>query len=139
MLLSFVSICREDADLTKRYENTDNENIPKKILWLGQSQRVLKSFPTEAKIIADNQLALVQLGREPNNWKTMSIVGPGAMEIRISQQGQYRVIFVAKFPEAVYVLHVFQKKTQKTSKYDLNRARDAYAQIQEIRKKTTSN
>ncbi len=139
MLLSFVSICREDADLTKRYENTDNANIPKKILWLGQSQRVLKSFPTEAKIIADNQLALVQLGREPNNWKTMSIVGPGAMEIRISQRGQYRVIFVAKFPEAVYVLHVFQKKTQKTSKYDLNRARDAYAQNQEIRKKTTSN
>lgn len=49
----------------------------------------------------------------------MPAVGRGVREIRIHHRGQYRVVYVAKFEEAVYVLHAFQKKTQKTRKQDI--------------------
>ena len=49
---------------------------------------------------------------------------------RIMDEGQYRVIYVAKFAEAVYVLHAFQKKTQKTRKQDIDAAKQALKQLQ---------
>jgi predicted XRE-type DNA-binding protein len=62
-----------------------------------------------------------------SDWKPMSTVGAGAGEIRIKDEaGIYRVIYVAKFEEAVYVLHVFEKKTQKTRKADIALAKARY-------------
>jgi phage-related protein len=56
---------------------------------------------------------------EPDDWKPFDSVGAGTREIRIREtNGNYRVMYVAKFEEAVYVLHCFQKKTQTTSKQD---------------------
>jgi len=49
----------------------------------------------------------------------MSIVGSGVIEIRVHADGEFRVFYVAKFEEAVYVLHVFLKKTGKTSLFDI--------------------
>ncbi len=49
----------------------------------------------------------------------MPTVGPGVREIRIRAGGAYRVFYVAKFEEVIYVLHAFQKKTQKTVKQDI--------------------
>ncbi len=63
----------------------------------------------------------------------MNGVGPGAMEIRIRVGGEWRVVYVAKFRSAVYVLHAFQKKTQKTSKADVELARNRYDEIEDER------
>ncbi len=65
----------------------------------------------------------------------MKSIGPGAMEIRIHENGEFRVIYVAKFGEAVYVLHAFQKKTRKTPNRDIALARKRYKEMREARKK----
>jgi phage-related protein len=59
----------------------------------------------------------------------MTSVGPGTCEIRIHVLGEWRVIYVAKFKEAIYVLHSFQKKTQKTRQSDIDIAKARYSQI----------
>src|SRR3954469_20868416 len=83
----------------------------------------LRAFPEAARREAGYQLDQVQRGREPDDWKPMNTVGPGVREIRIRDtDGAFRVIYVAKFEDAVYVLHCFQKKSQKTRKADLDLA-----------------
>jgi phage-related protein len=72
----------------------------------------------------------VQHGGEPDNWKPMSTIGQGVREIRIrDENGAFRVIYIAKFADAVYVLHCFQKKTQKTSKADMDLAAKRYRDL----------
>lgn len=76
---------------------------------------------------------MVQVGRNPDDWKPLSSVGPGTCEIRVRDpSGAYRVIYIAKFADAVYVLHAFQKKTQKTSQADLNLAKQRYRLAREL-------
>ncbi len=65
-------------------------------------------------IVDSYEVYLVQQGQEPSDWKPMPAVGPGVREIRIHSEGEYRVFYVASFAEGVYVLHSFQKKTQRT-------------------------
>jgi phage-related protein len=92
--------------------------------------RDLRAFPQSAKREAGHQLDRVQTGREPDDWKLMSALGPGAAEIRIyDAAGAFRVVYVAKFEEAVFVLHCFQKKTQATSKADLDLATTRYREL----------
>ena len=62
----------------------------------------------------------------------MSIIGPGAYEIRIQMGDAFRVFYVSKFDEGTYVLHSFQKKTQKTSKEDIAIGRQRYKKAQEL-------
>ena len=65
----------------------------------------------------------------------MPIVGAGACEIRVREEsGAYRVIYVARFEDAVYVLHAFQKKTQKTARSDLDLAKQRYRDAQAFAK-----
>jgi phage-related protein len=97
---------------------------PKPIAFRGSSLEDLRTFPLSARREAGHQLDQVQRGREPDDWKPMNRVGQGVQEIRIGDAtGVYRVLYVAKFAEAVYVLHCFQKKTQKTRKADLDLCR----------------
>ncbi len=82
---------------------------------------------TDAKQDAGYQLFLIQTACEPTNWKPMSSIGQGVKEIRIKEQsGEYRVLFVASIGDKVYVLRCFQKKTQKTSKLDIDIAKERY-------------
>ena len=102
---------------------------------MGGSYKDLCSFPDNAKQEAGYQLHLVQTGDGPNDWKPMSSIGSGVNEIRINEGGAFRVIYVAKFEDAVYVLHAFQKKTQKTPKKDIDLAKDRYKTLlREIQK-----
>ena len=72
----------------------------------------------------------VQFGGEPKNFKPMPTVGSGAHEIRVrDESGVYRAIYVAKFETAVYVLHAFRKKTQRTAKMDIELAKARYRMI----------
>ncbi|MFH1092006.1 MAG: type II toxin-antitoxin system RelE/ParE family toxin [Pseudomonadota bacterium] len=102
----------------------------KQVEFHGTSRKDIKEFPEEAKKQAGHQLMRVQHGLEPSDWKVMSNIGLGVREIRIHHKGQYRIIYVARFKEAVHVLHAFQKKTQKTSSKDIEIARRRYSEMQ---------
>lgn len=107
----------------------------KAMRWLGDSLDAVKGFSDEAKREAGHQLGQVQEGHEPSDWKPMETVGAGVREIRIRVEKAYRVLYVAKFPEAIYVLHAFEKKTQRTSKTDLDLASTRYRQLVNQRNK----
>lgn len=95
----------------------------------------MRDFPEDARREAGIQLYQVQSGDDPDDWKPMEIVGPGVREIRIREQsGAFRLMYVARFAEAIYVLHCFQKKTQKTSQRDIELAQQQYKElVREIR------
>ena len=107
---------------------------PRKIKFRGSSRADLRDFPEDARREAGVQLYQVQIGEDADDWKQMEIVGPGVREIRVREEsGAYRVMYVAKFAEAIYVLHCFQKKTQKTAPRDLALSQRRYKElIQEI-------
>ena len=89
----------------------------KELEFLGSSLKDLKEFPDAAKQDAGYQLGKVQKGEEPDDWKPFSTVGAGVKEIRIREDKNiFRIMYVAKFKDTVYVLHAFQKKTQKTGR-----------------------
>ena len=98
----------------------------KPLFWLGSSRSDLKAFPPDALRVAGFQLRRVQQGLEPNDWKPMTTVGPGVLEIRIHTGLEHRVFYVAKFTESVYVLHAFEKRTRKTPKRELEIARNRF-------------
>jgi phage-related protein len=107
----------------------------KEIRWVGSSYDDLLAFPAEPRRTAGFQLGKVQAGLEPDDFKPFNDVGAGAREIRIREaDGIYRVMYVAKFEEAVYVLHCFQKKTQTTSKQDKSIAEARYRAVVNLRK-----
>jgi phage-related protein len=102
----------------------------KLIEFLGSSLDDLRAFPTAARREAGHQLDQVEQGRDPDDWKPMNTIGPGVREIRIRGDARaFRLIYVAKFADAIYVLHCFQKKTQATSKPDLELATKRYRDL----------
>jgi phage-related protein len=110
----------------------------KELLWVGSSYDDLLEFPREARRTAGFELGKVQAGLEPEDWKPFDAVGAGTREIRIHDvTGIYRVMYVAKFEEAVYVLHCFQKKSQTTSKHDKDITEARYRAVVNARKVRT--
>ena len=102
----------------------------KPVEFRGSSLDDLRSFPLSVSREAGHQLDQLQNGHEPDDWKPMNTVGQGVKEIRIRDAvGAYRVMYVAKFADAVYVLHCFQKKTEKTNKADLDLAAKRYRDL----------
>jgi phage-related protein len=96
----------------------------------GSSLQDLSRFPAVARRRAGFQLFQVQEGDDPNDWKPMTSIGPGVREIRVREKdGAFRVIYIATFVNAVYVLHCFQKKTQKTSAGDIELAKRRYKEL----------
>ncbi|MFZ1626045.1 MAG: type II toxin-antitoxin system RelE/ParE family toxin [Gammaproteobacteria bacterium] len=91
----------------------------KEIRWLGSAFGDLLTFPVEVRRHAGFQLRKVQAGLDPDDWKPFETAGAGIREIRIREtSGIYRVMYIAKFEEAVYVLHCFKKNTQATTRQD---------------------
>jgi len=101
-------------------------------MFTGSSLGDLREFPEKARREAGHQLNQVQLGLEPSDWKPMSSIGPGVREIRIHNDGEFRVIYITRLHETVYVLHAFQKKTQKTPRKDIELARARLKLLQEM-------
>ncbi|MGA2570024.1 MAG: type II toxin-antitoxin system RelE/ParE family toxin [Terracidiphilus sp.] len=100
------------------------------IEFCGSSRADLRSFPPNARREAGLELFQVQQGLDPDDWKPMETVGPGVREIRIrDESGIFRVLYVAKFADAIYVLHCFQKKTQKTTPGDVFLAKRRYKEL----------
>ena len=106
--------------------------VRKPLHFMGSSLSDLKAFREEARRDAGFNLDFVQRGFEPEDWKPMKTVGAGVNEIRVRDaSGAYRVIYLATRLEAVYVLHCFQKKAEKTSQHDIDLARQRFKAIPE--------
>jgi phage-related protein len=106
----------------------------KPVEFLGDSFGVLRRFPERARRSAGYQLDRVQRGFEPDDWKPMPSIGPGVREIRLRDaSGAYRVVYIATFVGAVYVLHAFQKKSQRTAARDIHLAQ---ARLRELNNRT---
>jgi phage-related protein len=102
----------------------------KPIVFLADSIARLRAFPDGARRDAGFQLDRVQRGLEPDDWKPMKGVGPGVREIRVRDvSGAFRVVYIASLPDAVYVLHAFQKKTPRTSPRDIVLAQSRYKEL----------
>jgi len=109
--------------------------MDKPIDWRGSSLEDLREFPEAARRRAGYELRKLQRGELPDDWRPFSEAGLGVNEIRIDlQDGWFRVMYVAKFDEAIYVLHSFQKKTRKTSRSDIAIARVRYRAVVAERK-----
>jgi len=106
----------------------------KEIRWVGSSLQGLLAFAQDMRREAGFQLGKVQCGLEPDDWKPLPEIGPGAREIRMRDaSGAYRVVYVATFEEAVYVLHCFQKKEEKMSRTDKAIAEARYRAVARTR------
>jgi len=109
------------------------EKILKPVRFVGASRRELRVFPEQARAVAGESLYRLQLGALPRDWKPIANVGSGACEIRVrTDEGgsvQHRVIYVARFPEAVYVLHAFEKKAQQIPEFQIELAAARYNQM----------
>ncbi len=102
----------------------------KEIEFLGNSLRAIREFPRDARQAAGRQLAKVQNGNPPEDFKPMPEIGKGVEEIRVrDQSGIYRVIYTARLADAVYVLHAYQKKTMQTSSQDIEIARKRFKKL----------
>jgi phage-related protein len=117
------------------YTHLYNGPVSDKILvWMGVSFEDLRDFPPDARRAAGYELRRVQRGSMPTDWKPMTGVGPGVNEIRIHTRAEHRVLYVAKFEEAVYVLHAFEKKSRQTRDTDLSLARERLKQVEALRR-----
>ena len=102
----------------------------KPVIWMGGSREDLRGFPDSAQDAVGFELYKVQCGFDPSDWKPMTTVGAGVREVRVRDEaGIFRLIYLATRPEGVYVLHCFQKKTQRTSRSDLELAKKRFKAI----------
>ena len=101
----------------------------KPLYFVGSSRDDLSGFPKSARQALGHQLLRVQQGLLPSAWKPMQAVGPGVREIRVDIGDAFRVFYVAKFSDGIYVLHAFSKKTQKTSPRDIELGKSRYKSL----------
>ena len=107
----------------------------KPIYWIGSSKEDICQFSEEARKKVGFQLRAIQKGEDPSDFKSIPTIGKGTQEIRIWTGDTYRVFYVARFAEAIYVLHAFQKKTQQTSRKDIELGKQRYQQMMKFREK----
>ena len=98
----------------------------KRISWDAAARKMLALFSQSVRRKAGLELHRLQRGELPRDSKPMQSIGPGVREIRVHDDNECRIIYVAKFEEAIYVLHLFEKKSQKTLKKDIDTARRRY-------------
>ena len=102
----------------------------KTVRFIGSSLKDLRDFPSDARQDAGRQLDRLQRGKQPDDFKPMPIIGKGIEEIRVwDDAGTFRVVYTARLEKAVCVLHAFQKKTQATSKRDIDIAKARFIQL----------
>jgi len=105
--------------------------VDKVIRWLGSSLDDVRDFPEPARGAAGYELSRVQQGLMPSDWKPMKAVGTGVYEIRIHTGTEHRAFFMAKYDDAIYVLHAFEKCTRQTRQADIALARKRLTELLE--------
>lgn len=107
-----------------------DEAAEKPLFWIGSAYADVLAFPEGIRRLAGFQLGKVQAGLDPDDWKPFAQVGAGTREIRLRDEaGVWRVIYVAKFEQGIYVLHCFQKTTRATSQHDKDIAEARYRAV----------
>lgn len=106
------------------------------LLWLGSSRRDLRTFPASARRRAGHELDLLQQGLDATDCKPLPTVGSGVYELRVRAEGAFRVFYIVKFTEAIYVLHAFEKKTRKTAGLDIEIGIKRYRRLLHQRRKS---
>ena len=105
--------------------------MAKALYWVGWSREDLRDFPEDARREAGHQLHLVQLGLYPDDYRPMPSVGSGVMDIRIHGQTEHRIFYVARFAGAVFVLHAFEKKTQRTAQKNIELGQERLKEVKQ--------
>jgi phage-related protein len=138
LLLSLASPCRAEHDVAGHISHfyiamwviAPAGAFPERpVVWLGSSLRDLRRFGPLGRRVIGRLIRRLQEGTEPSDWKPLTTVGRGVIELRAHADGEQRAVVVARFPEAVYVLHAFQKRSRKTSQHDLEVARRRYRDL----------
>jgi phage-related protein len=101
----------------------------KPLKFVSRSREDLQEFPGEVRRAMGLELRRVQSGEMPKDFKPMPSVGRGVYEIRVHLEGSWRLMYLAKLADAVWVLHAFQKKTQQTSQDDIELAKKRLREI----------
>jgi phage-related protein len=103
------------------------------IRWQGDSRRVTHGFPKGARNALGKELTRIQMGLQPRNGKWLTGVGRSVQEIRIAHSKEaYRVIYVTKLADCIYVLHAFHKKAKtgiETPKEEIDLAKKRYKEL----------
>jgi phage-related protein len=116
--------------MVQKQPQPDPQPIEKPIEFLGSSLRDIRDFPKGIREDFGYQLHKVQIGEQPDDFKPMAVIGKGVEEIRVKDEdGIFRVMYTARFEEAVYVLHAFQKKTEQTAARDVELAKIRFKQL----------
>jgi phage-related protein len=98
--------------------------------WLGDSLDVVRGYSEPVRRAIGSELRLLQSGERPLHARSLKTIGRGVWELKISEaEGQFRVVYVVKRNDRIYVLHVFQKKTQQTPQQDIELARSRFKEI----------
>jgi phage-related protein len=105
----------------------------KPIIWLANTHELIKTYPDDVRRQIGYNLDKIQRGLDPFDWKSMALIGAGAKEMRIHEENEYRILYVAKFQEAIYVLHSFIKKSEQTSRKDILIGRRRYTELLTMR------
>ena len=106
---------------------------PASISWEGDSWKVLKSWPKAVQWDFGNSLREMQSGRPARlNVRPMQSIGPGVFELKdADERAWYRMIYLARVGDTIYVLDCFEKDTAKTERKDLNTARNRLATVRQ--------
>lgn len=116
-------------------DNDSSESSTKPLRFVASTRKDLRGFPEDVRREIGHDFTLVERGEQPRDFKYMKAVGKGVYEIRVrGEDGQYRAFYIARFPEAVYALHVFQKKTQQTPQRDIEKGKRRLARVKRWRR-----
>lgn len=113
----------------RRHIRFDIFQSRKPIRFVGSSAKALNRLPNAAQDLLGHELERLSRGQDPVHWRPMPSIGVGVREIRVRVGRQFRAIYLTTRPEAIYVLHVFEKKTQQTSGADIDLARIRFRQV----------
>ena len=112
------------------------ESLPRKpLVWAGSSRKDIRFFPDEVQDEIGNALLQAQLGFKPDNAKPLrGFGGAGVLEVVADFDGDtYRAVYTVRFAKAVYVLHLFQKKSTRgisTPKHEIDLIRARYREAE---------
>jgi len=133
-VLAYNKPMRKSESEIIKIDPTEEKEI---IFWpQNLTDEIKNDWPVEMRKEGGFQLGRVQQGLEPNNYRPMPTIGAGVKEIKLQDEGknQYRLIYIAKFEEAIYVFHVITKKTtESTSKHDIELAKKRLGEINQHR------
>lgn len=115
----------------------DSEEDKPIAVWMASSLNDIREFPEEVRREAGFKLRQVQRGEQPSDFKYMQSVGSGVQEIRLRGEhgDHYRVMYIAKFEEVIYVIHAFEKTSAKTEQKDIELAKSRLQDVKAMRKK----